>query len=44
MQFRLFMSQHKMNSTRNKSIGKKWFYLERYTFLRVQDISEGERH
>ena len=34
MKLRFFMSQHRRNSARGIMIGKKWIYLERYTFHR----------
>ena len=34
MKLRFFMCQHRRNSARGKAIGKKWIYLERYTFHR----------
>ena len=38
------MSRCRKNSARDKVMGKKWIYLERYTLhRRVWPISEGER-
>ena len=37
MKLRFLMSHHRKNSVRDKMIGKKWIYLERYTF-RLQDV------
>ena len=34
MKLRFLMSRCRKNSVRDKVIGKKWIYLERYTFLR----------
>ena len=34
MKLRFFMSHHRRNSVRDKVMGKKWIYLERYTFHR----------
>ena len=34
LRLRLFVSQHRRNSVREKVIGKKWIYLERNTLHR----------
>ena len=34
MKLRFLMSHHRKNSVRDKVIGKRWVYLERYTFHR----------
>ena len=38
MQLRFFMSQHRRDSVRDKVIGKKWIYSERYTFHRQNAV------
>ena len=43
MRFRFLMSHCRKNSVRDKVIGKKWIYLERYTLQRQNAvISKGE--
>ena len=43
MKLRFCISHHRKNSVRDKVIGKKWIYLERYTFQRQNAvISKGE--
>ena len=34
MKLRFFTTHHRKKSVRDKAIGKKWIYLERYTFHR----------
>ena len=38
MKLRFFTSCHRKISVRDKVIGKKWIYLERYTFHRQNAI------
>ena len=38
MKLRFFMSRHRKNSVRDKVVGKKWIYLERYTFHRQNAV------
>ena len=40
LKLRFLMSCHRMNSVRDKVIGKKWIYIERKTFHRVWVISD----
>ena len=43
MKLRFFMSHGRNNSARDKVVGKKWVYLERYTPIdRMQSTSKTE--
>ena len=42
MKLKFFMFCHKKSSVRDKVIGKKWIYLERYTFHRMWSVSKGK--
>ena len=46
MKLRFLMSHRRKNSVRDKVMGKKWIYLERYTLCRqsVGHLRRGERH
>ena len=39
MKLRFCMSHHRKNSVRDKVVGKKWIYLQRYTFHRIWSLS-----
>lgn len=44
MKHKFLTSCHRKNSVRDKVIGKKWSYLERYTLHRQRvAVSEGKR-
>ena len=38
LKLKFFMSYHRKNSVRHKMIGKKWIYLEGYTFHRQNTV------